>query len=87
VRGSCELPEEAAEGEIHYLDFHELVTHETEIRQWLSAEPNMGKCRLVAKMLFEKGVHVTERTAQSYLERLQRADNPTPGSRENQVRL
>ena len=76
LRGSGDVPEEPADAR-EYLSINQLAEHEDAIRDWLDADPDMGKQLLARKLLSEKGVHVKPTTAQCYLTRLKRpAETP-----------
>ena len=65
---------------VDYLSMSELAAHESDIREWLSTEPEMGNKKLCTKMLSEKGCHVNPETARNYLKRLLR-EPVTPSRR------
>jgi len=71
IKGSCAIPEAPAV-DVGFLPMTQLAKHETAIREWLLAEPDMGCKRLCTMMLSEKSCHVNPRTAQNYLTRLRR---------------
>jgi len=58
--------------DVGFLSMTQLAKHEAAIREWLLAEPSMGRKRLCTMMLSEKSCHVKRTTAQSYLIRLRR---------------
>ena len=76
MRGSDDVPEQPADAP-EYLSINQLAEHEDAIRDWLEADPDMGKKILARKLLSEKGVHVNPKTAENYLTRLKRpAETP-----------
>ena len=82
---SAQAPMKRPAAAVDYLSMPELAAHESDIREWLSTEPEMGKKRLCTKMLAEKGLHVGPTTAESYLKRLRR-EPVTPSRRRSEER-